>query len=66
MSNECTIQPDELRVKLDAALDIFSTDEIRQLLAEIERELSTPPRTACGLFVSGADHATRPLAANDD
>ncbi|KJC59878.1 hypothetical protein UP10_14345 [Bradyrhizobium sp. LTSPM299] len=60
------IQPDELRAHLNETLESFSTEEIRQLMAEIERELATRPRTACGLFMSGADGATRPSAANDD
>jgi hypothetical protein len=51
---------------LTEVLESYSIDEIQQLMAEIERELATRPRTACGLFMSGADGATRPLAANDD
>ncbi|KJC59328.1 hypothetical protein UP10_18810 [Bradyrhizobium sp. LTSPM299] len=66
MSTERWIQPDELRAHLDEALESFSTDAIRQLLTEIEWELATRPWTTCGLFVSGADGATRPFAANDN
>jgi hypothetical protein len=66
MSNECIMQTDELRVHLDGTLDIFSTDEIRQLMAEIEWKLATRPRSACGLFTSNAPGATRPFVANDN
>ena len=65
MSNEFAIQPDELQSRLDEALESFSADEIRQLMAEIEWELATRPRTPLGLYMSNARGTTRPSAAND-
>lgn len=61
-----TQKPDELRVRLDEALESFSADEIRQMMAEIELDSATRPRTACGLFTSNAHGATRPSAADDN
>jgi hypothetical protein len=66
MSTERTIQPNELRAQMDEALESFSVDEIRQLIAEIEWELATRSQTACGLFMSNARGAAQPIAANDD